>query len=148
MHCSQEVLEAVKPKKIKLGKPLESESMRRKSSSQPVAETSSVNEDENETDMTVEIEVGLLPSFSQLIFTGTIFPGAKSWNACQPEGNGEGNALYSCNIKLCMYMNKFILDYDKKIYCMDMYVCMCLNTIKRLRIAGIRCSNTSYKTCL
>ena len=104
MHCSQEVLEAVKPKKTKLGTPLESESIRRKNSSRRLTTTSIGEEDENETDMTVEIEVGLLPSFSQLIFTGTIFPGAKSWNACQPEGNGEGNALYSCNIKLCMYV--------------------------------------------
>ena len=54
MHCSQEVLEAVKPKKTKLGTPLESESMRRKTH-QPDA--SLVRENENETDLTVEIEV-------------------------------------------------------------------------------------------
>jgi len=51
-----EVLEAVKPKKTKLGTPLESESMRRKNSSRRLISTSLSQEDENETDMTVEIE--------------------------------------------------------------------------------------------
>ena len=60
MYCSQEVLEAVKPKKIKLGTPLESSSMRGKISSQPVADTSSVHEN---TNMTVEIEVVSFPYF-------------------------------------------------------------------------------------
>ena len=57
------MLEAVKPKRTKLGTPLESESMRRKSNSRRrkgssalVAEASLEN-DENETDLTVEIEV-------------------------------------------------------------------------------------------
>ena len=56
MHCSQEVLEAVKPKKTKLGTPLESESMRRKTH-QVVSDASLVRENRNETDLTVEIEV-------------------------------------------------------------------------------------------
>ena len=54
------MLEAVKPKKTKLGTPLESESMRRKSSSLRRRASSPLVADaslENETDLTVEIEV-------------------------------------------------------------------------------------------
>jgi len=54
-----DVLEAVKPKKTKLGTPLESESMRRKSSSRRRKASSPLVADaslENETDLTVEIE--------------------------------------------------------------------------------------------
>ena len=47
----------MKPKKTKLGTPLESESIRRKNSSRRLISTSLSQEDENETDMTVEIEV-------------------------------------------------------------------------------------------
>ena len=50
------MLEAVKPKKTKLGIPLESESMRRKAH-QLVADASLLHENQNETDLTVEIEV-------------------------------------------------------------------------------------------
>ena len=50
------MLEAVKPKKTKLGTPLEIESMRRKTH-QVVSDASLVRENENETDLTVEIEV-------------------------------------------------------------------------------------------
>ena len=52
MHCSQEVLEAVKPKKTKLGTPSES-------SSQLVTDASLVHE--NEIHLTVEIEVVSFP---------------------------------------------------------------------------------------
>merc|ERR1719397_1839608 len=51
-----EVLEAVKPKKTKLGAPVESESMRRATSGKLVADASLVEENENETGLTIEIE--------------------------------------------------------------------------------------------
>jgi len=54
-----DVLEAVKPKKTKLGTPLESESMRRKNSGRTRKASSALVSDaslENETDLTVEIE--------------------------------------------------------------------------------------------
>merc|ERR1711971_1156681 len=51
-----EVLEAVKPKKTKLGAPVESESMRRGTSSKLVADASLLEENENQTGLTVEIE--------------------------------------------------------------------------------------------
>merc|ERR1711971_814534 len=50
------VLEAVKPKKTKLGTPLESSSMRRGTSSKLVADASLLHKNENEIDLTVEIE--------------------------------------------------------------------------------------------
>ena len=65
IHCFQEVLEAVKPKKTKLGAPVESESMRRGTSSKLVADASLVEENENETGLTVEIEVVNFPYFFQ-----------------------------------------------------------------------------------
>ena len=46
----------MKPKKTKLGIPLESESIRRKAH-QLVADASLAHENDNETDLTVEIEV-------------------------------------------------------------------------------------------
>ena len=56
MYCSQEVLEAVKPKRTKLGTSKRSESIRR-NPFQLVTDASLVHENENETDLTVEIEV-------------------------------------------------------------------------------------------
>ena len=51
------MLEAVKPKKTKLGIAMRSESMRSETSSQLVSDSSLFHENENETDLTVEIEV-------------------------------------------------------------------------------------------
>ena len=56
MYCSQEVLEAVKPKRTKLGTSKRNESIR-KNPFQLVTDASLVHENENETDLTVEIEV-------------------------------------------------------------------------------------------
>ena len=51
------MLEAVKPKKTKLGIAMRSESMSSETSSQLVADASLLHENEDEIDLTVEIEV-------------------------------------------------------------------------------------------
>ena len=84
MHCFQEVLEAVKPKKTKLGTPLES-------SSHLVADASLVHENENEIHLTVEIEVFGFPYLLSIISTWIIFAGAKPWDACQSEEGGKSD---------------------------------------------------------
>ena len=91
MHCFQEVLEAVKPKKTKLGAPVESESMRRATSGKLVADASLVEENENETGLAVEIEVVTFPYSFSTIFTWTIFAGAKPWDARQSEEHGKSD---------------------------------------------------------
>ena len=57
LDFSQKVLEAVKPKKTKLGTAMRSQSMRSETSSQLEADASLLHENENEIDLTVEIEV-------------------------------------------------------------------------------------------
>ena len=83
------MLEAVKPKKTKLGIAMRKESMRSETSSQLEADASLLHENENEIDLTVEIEVVSLSVRSfQLIH---YFLGAKPWDARQSEEHGKSD---------------------------------------------------------